>query len=81
MPDESETDVELTARERELGDRLAAQRPVPAAGFRGTLARYLLAHDPGYGPRPERLRLSVASYLGGGFLLVAVAALFALGAL
>lgn len=81
MHDEPEKDIELTIGERELGDRLSDERPVPAAGFRGALGRYLVSRDPGYGPRPERLRLTVAGYLAAGLLLIAVAALIAVGAL
>jgi hypothetical protein len=81
MPDEPETETELTPSERDLADRLTSQRPVPAAGFRGALARYIAARDPGYGPRPERLRLIVVSYLGAGLVLIGVAALIAVGAL
>jgi hypothetical protein len=61
--------------EQELADGLRVARPVPAAGFRGRLGRHLADRDPGYGPRPERLRLIVAGYLGAGGLLIAVAAL------
>ena len=75
-----EPDPEFTATERELGDRLSRQRPVPAAGFRGALGRYLAARDPGYGPRPRRLRLIVITCLAAGLLLIGVAALLAVGA-
>jgi hypothetical protein len=54
---------------------------VPAAWFRGALGRHLAARDLGYGPRPERLRLMVAAYVGSGAALIAVAALGATGAL
>jgi hypothetical protein len=67
--------------ERELADRLAGERPVPSAGFRGALGRRLAARDPGYGPRPERLRLIVAGYLAAGSLLLVLGALSATGAL
>ena len=50
-------------------------RPVPAVGFRGRLHRHLAGRDPGYGPRPERLRLLVACYIGAGGVLIALAAL------
>jgi hypothetical protein len=65
----------LAPAEQDLADRLALARPVPPAGFRGKLARRLADRDPGYGPRPERLRLIVAGYLGAGGLLIALAAL------
>ncbi len=67
--------AELEPAERDLADRLALARPVPPAGFRGRLSRRLADRDPGYGPRPERLRLMVAGYLGAGGLLIALAAL------
>jgi hypothetical protein len=72
-----ETDIadELGSGEHALADRLRAQRPLPAAGFRGALRRRLAAQDPGYGPRPARLRLIVAGYVGAGSLLIAVGAL------
>jgi hypothetical protein len=38
------------------------------------------ARDPGYGPRPERLLLHVAAYLGAGLVLIALGALVAVGA-
>jgi hypothetical protein len=61
--------------EQNLADRLRLVRPVPGAAFRGALGRSLAARDPGYGPRPERLRLIAASYIGAGGLLIALAAL------
>lgn len=70
----------LTPSERELADRLTAERPLPTAGFRGTLARYLAARDPGYAPRPARLRAMVACYLLLGAVLIALGALLAVGA-
>ena len=72
MTDES---AELEPAEQDLADRLALARPVPPAGFRGRLGRRLADRDPGYAPRPERLRLMVAGYLGAGGLLIALAAL------
>jgi hypothetical protein len=53
--------------------------PVPAAGFRGALGRYLGRRDPGHGPRPAQLRLISAACVGGGALLLGVAALQATG--
>lgn len=61
--------------EQNLAASLGLARPVPGAGFRGALGRHLSEHDPGYGPRPERLRLMVAGYLGAGGLMIALAAL------
>ena len=81
MASGSDGESELTAQERELGDRLATGRPVPAAEFRGALGRHLAVRDPGYGPRPEALRKITALYLAVGALLLAVGALQAMGAL
>ena len=81
MTDEPDIPAELGPDEREVADRLAGERPVPAASFRGGLARALAASDPGYGPRPEHLRLIVAAYLGAGLLLLVLGALSATGAL
>jgi hypothetical protein len=74
-----ERDVELDADQRELAERLEADRPVPAAEFRGALGRHLAGRDPGYGPRPAGLRRMIALYLGAGGLLVLVGALQAGG--
>jgi hypothetical protein len=76
-----EHDGELGPSEHELADRLSQERPVPAAGFRGALARYLSDHDPGHGPRPRRLHSLVVTYLCGGSALLACGALVAVGAL
>ncbi|MEA2146447.1 MAG: hypothetical protein QOG59_2034 [Solirubrobacteraceae bacterium] len=73
--------IDDAAAESEMARRLAAERPVPAAGFRGALGRQLEADDPGYGPRPARLRLAVAAWLGAGGAVGVVGALIALGAL
>jgi hypothetical protein len=81
VTDELDIPAEPGPGERVLADRLSRERAVPGAGFRGALARRLAASDPGYGPRPERLRLIVASYVGAGSLLVALGALSATGAL
>jgi hypothetical protein len=67
--------------EPELAERLIARRPVPAPWFRGALGRRLAAEDPGYGPRPARLRVTVAAYCAGGSVLVALGALEAAGIL
>jgi hypothetical protein len=61
--------------EQNLAAALRIARPVPAAGFRGALGRHLADRDLGFGPRPERLRLMVAGYLGAGGVLIALAAL------
>ena len=81
MRDESDSTDQLVPAEEQLADRLQDERPVPAAGFRGALGRYLAARDLGYGPRPERLRVMVLSYLVVGALLLGLAALIAVGAL
>jgi hypothetical protein len=77
----SDTESPLEPGDQELARRLAAACPVPAADFRGRLGRQLLAEDPGYGPRPERLGTIVAVYLAAGAAVTAVGALQALGAL
>jgi hypothetical protein len=63
---------ELDLPEKEIADRLITGRPVPSAGFRGALGRWLTERDPGYGPRPQGLRLMVAGCLGAGAALAAV---------
>jgi len=69
MNGDPEIEPELTASERALGEQLQAARQVPGAAFRGALSRHLT--DPGYGPRPIRLRVTVSGYLAvGGALLV-----------
>src|SRR5581483_66167 len=70
---------ELEPGEEDLADTLARDRPVPTAGFRGSLGRYLAEHDPGYGPRPEHLRATVAAWMGAGLVLVALGLLQATG--
>jgi hypothetical protein len=72
---------ELAPAEHELGQTLAGERPAPAAGFRGALGRHLALRDPGYGPRPERLRAMVAGLSGAGLVLLAVGLLQATGSL
>jgi hypothetical protein len=67
-------EVEMNDEDKHaIEDWLRAQRPVPSAGFRGTLRRRLLA---GAGrPAPGRLRLLITAYAGSGTLLLAIAAL------
>jgi hypothetical protein len=72
---------ELDPVDREVAEGLERERPVPAAGFRGALARYLAAADPGFGPRPERLTLMVAAWLLVGLLLMVLGLLQATGSL
>jgi hypothetical protein len=74
VSDEPDIAHQLGGGEHDLAERLHAERPLPAAGFRGALRRHLAAQDPGYGPRPERLRLVVAGYVTVGSVLIAVGA-------
>jgi hypothetical protein len=62
-----------------LAEALTEQRPVPPPGFRGALGRYLANADPGYGPRPARLRLMVAGLVSGGVLIMGLGLLQATG--
>jgi hypothetical protein len=71
----------LSPEEERVAERLRAEKPVPAAGFRGGLGRYLAARDPGYGPRPENLRMIVCGCLAAGAGMLALGALQATGAL
>jgi hypothetical protein len=71
----------LPAPERELGERLATGRPVPAAEFRGALGRRLAQRDPGYGPRPAGLWRTAGLCLIAGGVLLAIGFLQAMGAL
>src|SRR5579862_468686 len=66
MTDEPMLPEQPDPGERELVAALTARRGVPEAGFRGPLGRYLASIDPGYGPRPARLRLITAGYVGCG---------------
>jgi hypothetical protein len=79
MSEQDDTQAELEPQDEELGERLSEQRPVPSAGFRGALARHISARDPGYGPRPERLRLTVSAYLASGIVLIGLGLLQATG--
>jgi hypothetical protein len=81
MTDDSEIETELTPLERALAEHLQATRPVPPPAFRGALNRYLVARDPGYGPRPTRLRLVASGCLAGSGVFLALAALQAAGSL
>jgi hypothetical protein len=78
MTDEPQDQDQLGTAEQRLAQQLADQRPLPVGGFRGALARHLAALDPGYGPRPPRLRLIVAGYLCVGLVLLALGALLGL---
>ena len=63
----SDPDHEL---EQPLAEELSRERPTPRGSFRGALGRYLTAADPGYGPRPARLRPVVAAYVLTGLVLI-----------
>jgi hypothetical protein len=75
MTDHPHEPSDFDGAEQEMANGLSIARPVPAAAFRGRLGRHLADYDPGYGPRPERLRLIVAGYVGAGGLLIALAGL------
>jgi hypothetical protein len=81
MTEDGDIEAAFTPEEHKLAERLASHRPVPTAGFRGILGRHLAVIDPGYGPRPERLRVMVSAYFTVGTLLVALGALQATGLL
>jgi len=82
MTDSDDIEPALSAEDAQVLElRLSAQRPVPAPGFRGALGRMLAASDPGYGPRPEHLRRTVALWAGAGTVLVILGGLQAAGAL
>jgi hypothetical protein len=72
---------ELGAEDPAVVRRLEADRPVPAPAFRGALGRYLMRRDPGYGPRPARLRVISLAYLTAGVLLMVLGLLQATGGL
>ena len=64
-----------------LGEHLLAERPRPRPAFRAELRARLSAKAPAREQwRPKRLGVLVASYLGSGFALLAVAALGLTGA-
>jgi hypothetical protein len=81
MTNEQDLDEQLDPAESELGERLRTQRPVPGAGFRGSLGRWLDQRDPGFGPRPRQLVPIVVACTGSGLALIGLAALSATGAL
>lgn len=81
MSDRLDVDGELEPQDRELGELLQAGRPAAGAGFRGALGRHLAQRDPGYGPRPGRLRTISAAYLGVGLAMMTLGALQAIGVL
>jgi hypothetical protein len=62
-----------------IADRLRAERPVPAPGYRGELRRRLIVGNrPPVAPR--RLRLLIAAYACSGTVLMAIAAIGLAGA-
>jgi hypothetical protein len=63
-----------------VAHRLQDERPVPAAAFRGDLARRLQAMMGRRNTAPQRLRLAIAAYVGSGSLLLAIPAIGLLGA-
>ena len=63
-----------------VAERLEAERPIPAASFRGTLRRRLLSDLEREPSRPQRLRLLITAYAGSGLALLAVAAVGLAGA-
>jgi hypothetical protein len=79
VTDPADTGGEPSVEEQALASDLAAERPVPAAGFRGALGRYLADRDPGYGPRPPRLRLIASGLVSGGLVLIALGLLQSTG--
>ncbi|MDX6636625.1 MAG: hypothetical protein QOJ01_136 [Solirubrobacterales bacterium] len=59
----------------ELAERLEAERPLPAPGFRGELRRRLVDRHARRAPIARaRARLLVAAYGGSGALLLVIAA-------
>jgi hypothetical protein len=72
---------ELADADPAVVQRLEANRPIPAPAWRGALGRHLAMRDPGYGPRPPRLRLISLAYLAGGLVLLALGLLQATGSL
>ena len=78
---EPRDDIPDERADTELEQLLRGQRPVPGGAFRGGLGRLVAASDPGYGPRPARLRLVVTGWIGAGIVVAGLGALQALGAL
>lgn len=63
--------------ERGVAARLVGERQLPDSEFRGALGRQLAARDPGFGPRPEHLRRTVALFLAAGGALLTLGLLLA----
>jgi hypothetical protein len=68
------------SRDREIQQRLVAERPVPRAGYRAELRAHLLASRGTADAPPQRLRLLIAAYAGSGAVLLIVAAIGVAGA-
>lgn len=81
MAPDPDIDPTLDPVERDLGERLERERPVPSAGFRGALGRRLADRDPGFGPRPAWLVPVVCGSFGTGLVLIVLSALSATGRL
>ncbi len=79
MTPEDDISPDLEPVDHALAEQLRANRPAPSAGFRGTLGRQLLTLDPGYGPRPARLRPTVSAFVAVGALLVLFGGLLSSG--
>ncbi|MGO9902918.1 MAG: hypothetical protein ACLP0J_25240 [Solirubrobacteraceae bacterium] len=79
MTEQGDVSPDLEPADHVLAEQLDATRPAPGAGFRGALGRRLLALDPGYGPRPEHLRPTVAVFLATGALLLLLGGLVSAG--
>jgi hypothetical protein len=81
---EHELDPQVPEKERQALARvaalLAADRPVPSAGFRGRLRRDLVEASPRPFWRPRRLKLTIGAYAASGLVLMIVALVGVLGA-
>ncbi len=76
-----EPDAEPDEVEEELVEEMLAARSLPGAGFRGALARHLVSEDPGYGPRPQGLRLRAAGFIVPSLLIMLLGLLQATGSI
>jgi hypothetical protein len=65
---------DFASADAEVGRRLAAERPVPRAGFRAEL-RSSLMRSQGSEVAPRRLGLLIAAYAGSGAALLILAGL------
>jgi hypothetical protein len=79
MSDPDGSAEETDPRDVAVGEQLRDVRPLPRAAFRGALQRHLAANDPGYGPRPENLRLVVTAWVAAGAVLLLIGAMLAGG--